>query len=237
MTSKWAIFSSCVVLLSLILPSAGGQDLPGNNGFEEGDYGGGMSALQILGATSIRGWLATRGTAGAMAQLVVDSDGDGIDDRDDNCPGTCNPDQADGDGDGVGDACDAPFIRGVVSQRWHQVAGRFDIPLSLDCLATVTECRLGTPLELVVTFSKPVMPADGILDDEVSVSGGWALASLDEAGLTIQVMNVEDASCLWLRLTGLVDNDGRPPEGSSEWCFSVLAGDVNSDGRVNPPVA
>ena len=36
----------------------------------------------------------------------VDSDGDGIDDDQDNCPDTPNSDQADGDGDGVGDACD-----------------------------------------------------------------------------------------------------------------------------------
>jgi hypothetical protein len=36
---------------------------------------------------------------------LVDSDGDGIEDRFDNCPAVANPDQADCDGDGVGDAC------------------------------------------------------------------------------------------------------------------------------------
>ena len=36
----------------------------------------------------------------------VDRDRDGIDDRDDNCPGLRNPDQADLDGDGQGDPCD-----------------------------------------------------------------------------------------------------------------------------------
>jgi hypothetical protein len=35
-----------------------------------------------------------------------DSDGDGIPDDTDNCPGDPNPDQADNDGDGLGDACD-----------------------------------------------------------------------------------------------------------------------------------
>jgi hypothetical protein len=44
------------------------------------------------------------GTGGGPA----DSDGDGIDDADDNCPAVANPGQEDTDGDDVGDACDAP---------------------------------------------------------------------------------------------------------------------------------
>ena len=36
-----------------------------------------------------------------------DEDGDGIDDESDNCPSLANPDQADLDGDGLGDRCDA----------------------------------------------------------------------------------------------------------------------------------
>ncbi len=36
-----------------------------------------------------------------------DTDGDGVKDDDDNCPQVANPDQADSDGDGIGDACDS----------------------------------------------------------------------------------------------------------------------------------
>jgi hypothetical protein len=38
-----------------------------------------------------------------------DSDGDGVCDADDNCPGVANSDQTDSDGDGLGDACDMPM--------------------------------------------------------------------------------------------------------------------------------
>ncbi len=47
--------------------------------------------------------LSIVGTAYALAD---DTDGDGRLDPDDNCPYTYNPDQADSDGDGVGDVCD-----------------------------------------------------------------------------------------------------------------------------------
>ncbi len=44
-------------------------------------------------------------TVSFTADVPLDSDGDGIPDDVDNCPFTPNPDQADADGDGVGDAC------------------------------------------------------------------------------------------------------------------------------------
>lgn len=43
----------------------------------------------------------------ALALAIPDSDSDGHSDADDNCLFTANPDQADGNGNGVGTACDA----------------------------------------------------------------------------------------------------------------------------------
>lgn len=44
---------------------------------------------------------------------LIDSDNDGVCDSEDNCPNTANPDQADEDNDGTGDACEAP-VDGLV---------------------------------------------------------------------------------------------------------------------------
>lgn len=42
-----------------------------------------------------------------LYEPLIDSDGDGIPDEDDNCPNDSNLDQADNDGDGMGDVCDS----------------------------------------------------------------------------------------------------------------------------------
>ncbi|CAN5518616.1 hypothetical protein BH18THE2_BH18THE2_15220 [soil metagenome] len=41
--------------------------------------------------------------------LVADYDKDGVEETQDNCPSTSNPDQKNSDGDGLGDACDTPI--------------------------------------------------------------------------------------------------------------------------------
>jgi hypothetical protein len=47
----------------------------------------------------------------------LERDGDGVSDAIDNCPLTPNPDQADTDLSGLGDACESPSIVGLAVQR------------------------------------------------------------------------------------------------------------------------
>jgi len=44
--------------------------------------------------------------ADTITILLIDADGDGIPDDEDNCPDVANPDQGDSDNDGIGDVCD-----------------------------------------------------------------------------------------------------------------------------------
>ena len=95
----------------------------GSPGIDAADHdtyvAGNGPATDLAGNPRTHDDLGTANTGpGSLAYLDVgafefqgftDSDDDGIGDADDNCPDTANPDQADTDGDGAGDACDCPY--------------------------------------------------------------------------------------------------------------------------------
>ncbi|WP_217639180.1 thrombospondin type 3 repeat-containing protein, partial [Haloarchaeobius iranensis] len=70
--------------------------------------GGSRSAsISESSSNNSSGGISTLGVSGPGGGDEEDTDGDGVANAVDNCPGTSNPGQTDSDGDGVGDACDS----------------------------------------------------------------------------------------------------------------------------------
>jgi hypothetical protein len=79
-------------IVDLMADAASGSAFDGWSGACSGDSG---CSVTMNSAKSV------------TATFVLDADGDGIPDNEDNCPTIPNPDQADAEGDGIGDACDS----------------------------------------------------------------------------------------------------------------------------------
>lgn len=162
-------------------------------------------------------------------QFVVcppdDRDCDGVKDGQDNCPSLPNPDQRDGDGDGEGDACDAPSIIAAVSRKAHGDAGEFDAPLPLSGAPGV-EFRPGTSLDVIFTFSEPVVGGMG------SSNRGTLSDGPRPDQKTVRLSSIASPSCQLLVLGGIRDLDGNLITGDKSVFIRVLRGDVNGDGIV-----
>lgn len=89
-----------------------------------------------------------------------DGDGDGVADPDDNCPVDSNPDQADNEGDGLGDVCDADDDDDTYSDGDEGAAGSDP----LNALSTPEVCD-GVDNDLDGSIDEGCdQDADGILD-------------------------------------------------------------------------
>lgn len=80
-----------------------GAEVIATSGFAPGTY---TATLTVRDSNTTPGTMSIAFTVIDGAPPLPDSDGDGIPDTLDNCPGTPNANQLDTDGDGVGDVCD-----------------------------------------------------------------------------------------------------------------------------------
>lgn len=104
-----AVVGATVTFTVLSGPHAGttGTGVTGIAGTATFTYTGTAAGTDTIEAsyTDSEGTLQRSNTV-TKTWIVVDGDGDGVPDDEDNCPTVPNPGQADGDGDDIGDACD-----------------------------------------------------------------------------------------------------------------------------------
>lgn len=127
---------------------------------------------------------------------AVDADGDGVLDAEDNCPTTFNPDQADSNFDGIGDACQDTVV--------FDTAGFLKANLDGSSSAEATDPEVGEPPleeqlapiirflidELGFTFEEATEFLESLVDSQVAL----ALVDPEDAGDLVQ--NVIEDLCV-----------------------------------------
>lgn len=147
------------------------------------DTGGRQSQVGFQATAGTRYAIAVDGYAGAQGSITLrvafttsgpDGDGDGVTDDVDNCPGIANADQADSDGDRVGNLCDA-FP--ADAREWADSDGD-----GTGDNLEIRDCTSGAPPGVICrrwTHAAPHLPAAPSSAVSTTSEAGW-LSWLDD---------------------------------------------------------
>jgi hypothetical protein len=123
----------------------------------------------------------------------------------------------------------APTLSGASSRKSHNVAGTFDLPLSLVASNPSVEPRQGPGASIVFTFNKPVASGSAFVTEGAATVTGVTVQGND---LIVGLGNVANAQYVTVSVSSVASKDGGTG-GSGSVRTGFLWGDVNGSRGVS----
>lgn len=117
-----------------------------------------------------------------VAPAIVDADGDGVADADDNCPTVANANQANADGDALGDLCDTNSYAPAIGLQAADANGNEGTPGNPTTSGSFTDADGNSTL----TITKGALDA-GTLTDNGNGTFDWSNTTTDDANGSVTV--------------------------------------------------